>query len=79
MWAGVLPECISGVRQPAGLCGRLGRGGELLCALPAVLHSLLPVAPGPCECWQPWSRGLPCHAALVQLQERASCAPRELP
>lgn len=65
MWAGDLPECIPGVQRPAGLRGRLGRGGELLCALPAVLRSsLLPLAPGPRECQQscsaypatlPWS------------------------
>lgn len=80
MWAGGLPECIPGVRRPAGLRRRLGRGGKLLCALPAVLHSsLLPLAPGPCECQQPLSRGLPCHAAPVQLQEGASCVPKERP
>lgn len=74
MWARGLPECILGVRRPAGLRGWLGRGGQVLCALPAVLRpSLLPLTPGPCECQQPWSRGLPRHAALVQLQEGASC------
>lgn len=72
LWAGVLPECIPGVQRPAGLRGWLRRGGELLCALPAVLHSsLLPLAPGPCECQQPWGRGLPCHDALVRLQKGA--------